>query len=340
MWQKLLVSESGEHVSLTAWIKSCAKELGFYSVGILPASFLFEKDPSLEKWNQKGCAGTMAYMQEFDRRLEHFKASFPTAKSVIVLTVSYHQPPPPRKMTSEPEGRIARYAWGKDYHKILKKKLKLLSQKIQEKGRREVVLRPFVDTGPLLERRLARLAGLGFIGKNTTLITPAGSYFFLAELVTDLELEYDKERVFEGCGQCRLCIDACPTEAIQEPFTIDARRCISYLTIEHRGAIDATLAPQMEEWLFGCDICMDVCPFNSRPVETPWSELKRGGVGEMVPLGDILVLETDEAFRDRFQGTPLLRPKREGLRRNAAIVLENLSKTDDRREGKKSTRSA
>ena len=318
------LSEPNSGPSLSAWIKSCAKEIGFYSVGIIPAFILFEKEPSLEEWNQKGYAGTMSYMEEFDLRLERFRSNFPTAKSVIVLTVSYYQPDSPQTPTAEPAGRVARYARGKDYHKVLAKKLKLLSEKIR-KHAGDGTFRYFVDTGPLLERKLARAAGLGFIGKNTTLITPAGSYFFLAELVTDLELEYDAGRVFEGCGQCTLCIDACPTEAIPEPYTVDARRCISYLTIEHRGAIDETLKAKIGDWLFGCDVCIDVCPFNGHPVETPWEELKHFGTGETVPLEPVLTL-SEEAFRERFRGTPLLRPKREGLKRNAAIVLKNLKR--------------
>ncbi|MBI4436293.1 MAG: tRNA epoxyqueuosine(34) reductase QueG [Candidatus Omnitrophica bacterium] len=321
--------------SLSAWIKASAKEVGFYSAGIVPASFLFEKDSSLAEWNQKDYAGTMAYMKAFDKRLERLRSSFPTAKSVIVLTASYYHPDELSRFTLQPTGRIARYARGKDYHKVLKKKLKILSQKIREKVGEEIMLRHFVDTGPLLERRLARLAGLGFIGKNTTLITPHGSYFFLAELVTDLELEYDKEGTFDGCGRCTLCIDACPTAAIREPFTLDARRCISYLTIEHKGQIEEGLARQMGDWVFGCDVCIDVCPFNANPIETPWEELKpSSGVGGELLLEPILSLQNDEELRVRFQGTPLLRPKREGLQRNASIVLENLEGEQHGREGK------
>jgi len=299
-------------------------------VGIVPASVLFEKDPSLDAWNEKGYSGTMRYMKAFEERLERFRTSFPTAKSVVVLTVSYYSPDDRTRFVMEPTGRVARYARGRDYHKVLEKKLKILSQKIREKAGEKIILRHFVDTGPMLERKLARFAGLGFIGKNTTLITPHGSYFFLAELVTDLELEVDQEEAFEGCGRCTLCIDACPTDAIHEPFTIDARRCISYLTIEHKGAIEEDLARKMGDWVFGCDICIDVCPFNSRPIETPWEELKpSAGVGSEIPLQSVLELESDEEFRTRFQGTPLTRPKREGLKRNASIVLENLEGKED-----------
>ncbi len=321
----------GIPASLSVQIKTWAKELGFYSTGIVPAAILFEEEPLLSAWNRKGYAGTMTYMQKFGERLERLRTSFPSAKSVIVLTASYYQPEEAHQPTGEPSGRVARYAWGKDYHKALKKKLKLLSKRIREEAG-EATLRYFVDTGPILERKLAKHAGLGFIGKNTTLITPAGSYFFLAELVTDLELEYDREEPFDGCGHCTLCIDACPTEAIREPFTVDARRCISYLTIEHRGEIEAELKPKIGEWLFGCDICIDVCPYNSRPLETLWEELKQDGVGASVPLEPILALEDEEAFRNRFGGTPLTRPKREGLMRNAAIVFENLKRKQDGRE--------
>jgi len=309
----------------TEWIKQCAKEIGFYSVGIVPASSLFEKDPHLEKWNSKGYAGTMSYMEVFHERQERFQSTFPDAKSVILLTVSYYQKDKPTPPSSERVGRIARYAWGKDYHKVLQKKLKHFAERIREKAG-EATFRYFVDTGPILERKLSRLAGLGFVGKNTTLITPRGSYFFLAELITDLELHYDEEKAFDGCGTCQLCIEACPTDALREPFVMDARRCISYLTIEHRGEIDPSLKPKIGDWLFGCDICTDVCPFNGNPVESPWEELREKGVGSLLPLQPILDLKETETFQKRFQGTPLMRPKREGLQRNASIVLENLTK--------------
>jgi len=312
--------------SLSEKIKEWAKEIGFYSIGILPASVLFEEEPHLTRWNQEGYAASMRYMQGFGGRLKRLRESFPDVKSVICLTVSYYtadeKPDPSLKQQT---GRIARYARGRDYHKVLKKKLKGLIHRIEASLPIPALFRPFVDTGPILERKLAVRAGLGFVGKNTTLISPTGSYLFLAEILTDLELTTDAPQgEFETCGSCTLCLEACPTDAIREPFVLDANRCISYLTIEHRGPIDPALKPQMENWAFGCDICIDICPFNARPVPTPWEELSpKQGAGSELNLEEVLSLD-EEGFRRKFQGTPLMRPKREGLQRNAEVVLENL----------------
>ncbi|MFH1857464.1 MAG: tRNA epoxyqueuosine(34) reductase QueG [Candidatus Omnitrophota bacterium] len=320
----LPAAPSGCLVSLASWIKACAKEMGFYSVGILPAKDLFEKDSSLEKWNRKGYSGTMSYLQKFDERQEHLKSRFPSAKSVIVLTVSYCRGGETPRRASGASGRVARYARCRDYHKVLEEKLQLLSQKIREHAG-SGTFQIFVDSAPILEKKLASRSGLGFIGKNTTLVTPAGSYFFLSELVTDLELAYDASAgIVDGCRDCRLCIDVCPTGAIVEPYTIDARRCIAYLTIEHQGDVAEELQPKMDQWLFGCDLCIDACPRNSAPVETPWEELKERLVAPSIPLEEIFSLKDDASFRKKFEGTPLLRVKRGTLIRNAEIILKNL----------------
>ena len=268
----------------------------------------------------------MRYMRDFDGRLEKLRESFPNAKSIICLAVSYYSPEERQVPSLKKMGRVARYAWGKDYHKVVKKKLKELMRRIQASLKTPATLRTFVDTGPILERKLAAKAGLGFIGKNTTLIGSAGSYLFLTELVTDLELTYDTpEGSFQECGSCTLCLSACPTGALREPFVLDANRCISYLTIEHRTEIDPSLRPKMGDWIFGCDLCIDICPFNARPVSTPWEELRPAqGVGPGVDLKEALLFENEEAFRRRFRGTALLRAKWAGLRRNAQIVSENL----------------
>ena len=308
-------------------IKEWAGEIGFYSAGIIPASVLFEEDPNLERWNREGHAGGMAYMKDFSGRLKRFRESFPDAASAICLTVSYYSPDERPNPSIRRSGWVARYARGRDYHKVLKRKLKLLIRRMQEAREGPAVFRPFVDTGPLLERKLAAKAGLGFIGKNTTLLGAAGSYLFLAEIVTNLTLDYDEPASPPpSCGSCTLCLEACPTGAIVEPFVIDARRCISYLTIEHRGPVEESLKKPVGNWVFGCDVCIDVCPFNARPIPTPWEELTpKAGVGSELDLQEVLSLG-DVAFQKRFQGTPLLRPKRDGLKRNAAIVLENLTR--------------
>jgi epoxyqueuosine reductase len=242
-------------------------------------------------------------------------------RSIVILAMNYR--------TAEPvaagagEGRVSRYAWGDaDYHDVIRERLNQLSDWLREFVPAARV-RGVVDTAPLLEREFAQLAGLGWVGKNTLLLNQrAGSWFFLAALLTDLELEYDAAHETDHCGSCRACLDACPTQAFPQPYVLDASRCISYLTIELRDAIPTELRDGMGDWLFGCDVCQDVCPWNSRaPLSREAAFAPRDDTNpvELVALFDL----DDAAFRERFRHTPLWRPKRRGMLRNAAIVLGN-----------------
>ena len=238
---------------------------------------------------------------------------------MLGLPYETEQPRPPRAG----EGRISRYAFGSgDYHDVIHDKLRQLIAALRELAP-TAAARGVVDTAPLLEREFAQLAGLGWVGKHTLLINkPAGSYFFLAALLTDQELVPDEPFAADHCGTCRACLDACPTAAFPQPYVLDATRCISYLTIELRGPIPAELRGGMGEWLFGCDVCQEVCPWNQRPEPAGEPAFQPAAGSNPVDLIGLLALD-DEGFRRRFRQTPLWRAKRRGILRNAAIVLGN-----------------
>ena len=268
-------------------------------------------------------------MEAFFERQARFLSDFPDLKSIVVLAVSYARHSNPNR-PHEPSGRIARYAAGRNYHKVLGKRLKRLESFIRAEASagNSVRIRRAVDTSPIQERALAEAAGLGFFGKNTCLIRPrGGSFFFLSALLTNLELQPDQPIRWD-CGGCTLCIEACPTDALRKPYHLDANRCISSLTIEAKGPIEAGLRPHLQDWLFGCDICQEVCPYNKRIATNQppiWTELDTSaGLGIHHPLAAVLSLRTQETFLQAFSGTSLTRPGREGLLRNAAIVAGNL----------------
>jgi epoxyqueuosine reductase len=221
------------------------------------------------------------------------------------------------------EGRVSRYAWGTaDYHDVIHERLESLAGFLRSCVP-AALARGVVDTAPLMEREFAQLAGLGWVGKHTLLINRTqGSWFFLAALLTDVELEYDSSHETDHCGTCRACLDACPTGAFPQPYVLDATRCISYLTIELRDSIPAELRPGLGDWLFGCDVCQEVCPWNSHAEPNGRVEFDPLGVNNPVELAKLFSMD-DTAFRARFRHTPLWRPKRRGLLRNAAIVLGN-----------------
>lgn len=305
--------------TLTDAIKSDAARLGFTLLGACPA---VEPDgfTRFEQWLAAGYAGTMHYLEARLAAYAHPRHVLAGARSLLVLAFPYR--------TVEPEapqpgrGRVSRYAWGLDYHDLLWAKLGELEQSVRRLAP-EARLRTVVDTAPLLEREFAELAGLGWIGKNTLLLNKQqGSWFFLAALLTDLELEYDARQATDHCGTCRACLDACPTGAFVDAYVLDARRCISYLTIEHQGPIPRELRSGVGDWLFGCDVCQDVCPWNHKaPVSQEPAFQPLGGLTAL-ELAEWFTLD-DAAFRQRFRRTPLWRPKRRGLLRNAAIVLGN-----------------
>lgn len=305
-----------------------ARSLGFERVGVTSSSPLLKEGEFLSRWLAEGRAGEMGYLERQSERRSRPADLLPGAKSVIALAMTYGH----GDGESTNEGRIARYAWGKDYHKVIGKRLDSFVRYLEALSP-DCKCRTFVDTGPLLERGLAQRAGLGFIGKNTMLITKGmGSWVFLASVVSTLELPADApdERT---CGECRLCIDACPTQAITAPFELDPRRCIAYLTIESERAIPEGLRPKMGGWIFGCDICQEACPHNTikalpSPQPSPLYE-GRGSKGEgWLTLSRILDIQSDEEFRQGFEGTPLMRSGREGLLRNACVAAANLGRKD------------
>lgn len=306
-------------------LKSRAIELGFNRMGVTPA----EPSPNLDaylRWIDAGMHGEMGYMARPDRqaRRRDLNVILPGVRSLVVVALDYGDVLPQDVLTDPSRGRIASYAWGKDYHEILTPRLQTLADWLQvEIGGS---FRAYVDTGAILERDHARLAGLGFVGKNTMLIHPRfGSKFFLGVLLTDVEFdEYDSPLPKASmCGSCTRCLAACPTNAFPRPFVLDARRCISYLTIEYKGWIDRDLRPLMGNWVFGCDVCQDVCPFQRFAPGATDKTLLPVNLDRAAPLLlDLLALD-DSGFRVRYGGTPLERAKRDKLVRNACVAAGN-----------------
>jgi epoxyqueuosine reductase len=297
-----------------------AAELGFSLSGVCPAV----PPPGLarfDEWLAAGYAGQMHYLGDRRDAYADPKRVLDGARSIVMLTMNYRTAEPIARDAGA--GRISRYAWGDaDYHDLVRQRLNQLADYFREQMPAARV-RGVVDTAPLLERELAQLAGLGWLGKNTLLINrQQGSWFFLAALLTDVELAYDAAHATDHCGTCRACLDACPTNAFPQPYVLDATRCISYLTIELREAVPAALREGIGDWLFGCDVCQDVCPWNSRAPRS--DETAFGPRAGSNPIDLIALFDLDEAaFRRRFRSTPLWRARRRGLLRNAAIVLGN-----------------
>lgn len=289
--------------------------LGFSFCGISKAEYLEDEAPRLEEWLKRGYHGKMAYMENyFEKRLDPTKL-VPGAKSVISLLYNYY---PEKDIAEESEFKIAKYAYGEDYHFVIKDKLKSFLSQIQETIG-EVHGRAFVDSAPVLERVWAKRSGLGWIGKNSLLLNRSmGSFFFLAELIIDLELEYDGP-VKDYCGTCTACMDACPTDAIPEPYVVDGSKCISYFTIELKDEIPSQVKGKFENWIFGCDICQDVCPWNrfsqphKEPRFNPDPQLATMKKEEWVEI-------TEEVFEKIFGTSAVKRTKLEGLKRNIRFI--------------------
>ncbi|MBI3810687.1 MAG: tRNA epoxyqueuosine(34) reductase QueG [Nitrospirae bacterium] len=309
--------------SLTRRIIDQAQVLGFDAVGITAADGLEQDDHALTQWLADGRHGGMGYMAREPRRRSRPQDVLPGAKSIIVLAMNYaqgdHPDPPPSVIT----GRVSRYAWGRDYHLIIEERLAQLGAFIHDAAGPGTDCRSYVDHGPVLEKAFARQAGIGFIGKNTLLITEAfGSWVFLSVILTTLELEPGPPQTSQ-CGSCRACLDACPTGALIAPYQLDASRCISYLTIENKGEIPDELKSRLNGWVFGCDICQEVCPYNAHPTPTAVKAFQPDqGAGPWLDLKRVTALDSDEKFRAAFKDTPLLRPKRTGLQRNATALME------------------
>ena len=303
-------------MTLSPWIKQRSTELGFDYCGIAPAGFLENEAPRLEQWLKAGMHGKMQYMENhFDKRLDPTKL-VDGAKSVIVFLKNYF---PEKEIPQTDNYIISKYAYGKDYHFVIKDKLKELISELEEKVG-SITARPFVDSAPVLERAWAAKAGLGWIGKNANFIHPkAGSFFFIAEIITDLELEYDQPKDNDFCGACRNCIDACPTQAIVGDRIIDSRKCISYLTIELKDQIPEEFKGQFKDRVFGCDICQDVCPW------TRFSKPHRESqFGPTLKLTKMLKKDweelSEETFRIIFKNSAVKRTKYSGLMRNVGFV--------------------
>lgn len=305
-----------------------AHELGFDLVGFTGVEPLEREGQRLREWLERGCHGDMLYMQKSAEKRSAPRGLLPGARGIVVVGMSYHDAAGEAcSHDANGRGRVARYARGRDYHKTMGKKLKALTRFITDRGGTQTQARYYVDTGPLLEKALGARAGLGFIGKNTMLIHPEyGSWILLGEIVTTLDFSDEKPPALPDCGACRLCIEACPTDALSEPFQLDARRCISYLTIENRSDIPAGLRPLLGDWIFGCDICQEVCPYN-RYAKPAGAGLEDKRHSEGLRLSELLKLKDSQAFLELSRGSPLRRAKREGLVRNACVAAGN---SDDR----------
>ena len=295
-------------------IKAEAERLGFLSCGISKAGFLEEEAPRLEKWLQANLHGQMGYMaNHFDKRLDPTKL-VEGAKSVISLLLNYF----PEEKQRADSYKISKYAYGKDYHFVIKNKLKQLINFIQEEIG-EVDGRAFVDSAPVLDKAWAAKSGLGWIGKNSNLITQkVGSFYFIAELIVDLDLEYDIPTT-DHCGTCTACIDACPTQAIIAPYVVDGTKCISYLTIELKEAIPSAFSEKMDNWMFGCDVCQDVCPWNrfSAPHDEPEFKAREELLNYSKQEWEEL---TQEVFQEIFRKSAVKRTKYKGLMRNITAL--------------------
>jgi epoxyqueuosine reductase len=304
--------------ALTAEVKDAGRRLGFDLVAVGPAGPP-DHAAAFERWLDAGHAGGMAYLERGrDKRVDPDRV-LAGARTMVACALNYFQ----GSSAAGPAG-VARYAWGDDYHAVLEPRLRALADTIARLAPGSTA-RAYVDTGPLLERDLAARAGLGWIGKNTMLLHPdLGSFFFIGTVLTTAELEPDTP-LPDRCGSCTRCLEACPTEAFVGPYVLDARRCIAYLTIEHRGPIPAALRPDVGTWAFGCDVCQDVCPWNRRAPITGEAAFE---ARRLPPLAEFLALD-EASYQSALRGSPLKRARRDGLARNAAVALGNRAVPDD-----------
>lgn len=304
-------------IANTKLIKDHAKRLGFLSCGISKSGFLEEEAPRLESWLKKNMHGKMSYMENhFDKRLDTTKL-VEGSKSVISLLLNYY---PDTIQKHEHTPKISKYAYGKDYHFVIKEKLKTLLEVMREEIG-EIEGRAFVDSAPVLDKAWAAKSGLGWVGKHSNLLTQkTGSFYFIAELIVDLELEYDTP-VTDHCGSCTACIDACPTQAIVAPYVVDGSKCISYFTIELKEQIPISYKGQFDNWMFGCDVCQDICPWNrfskahKEPLFNPHPDLLEMTKGDWEEL-------TEETFRKVFKNSAVKRTKFSGLTRNIDFLKD------------------
>lgn len=313
-------------MTLTEQLKAKAQELGFSFVGVVSA----EPSPYLAaymRWISAEMHGKMGYLARPDRliRREDLTIILPNVRSLVCVGLDYFSQQLPSAIANDPSrGRISNYAWGVDYHDVMTPRLKQLAAWLRDVSGNSVQSKVYVDTGAILERSHAESAGLGFAGKNTMLIHPhRGSYFFLGELLTTLPLDPDTPRQMPGCGSCTRCLTACPTDAFPTPYTLDARRCISYLTIELKDAIPVELRPLIGNWIYGCDICQDVCPWNRFAPQTQEETFRIANLDTAAPkLQELLALD-EPAFKQRFANSPILRIKWPRFMRNVCVAAGN-----------------
>jgi epoxyqueuosine reductase len=320
------VAETPSAADLARLARAHAYGLGFDLVGITTLGQM-ETAAAYDAWIAEGRAGTMQYLERGAEKRRDSRLPLPGTTHAIVVGMDYGG--------REPSGPVARYARGDDYHDVMEHRLRELHRRVERDAGRAVLGKPYVDTGPLLERDLARRAGLGWFGKNTMLVNPErGSFFFLGALVLDLELETDEPFEADRCGTCTRCLDACPTAAITGSRQLDARRCISYLTIELREEIPEELREAIGERLYGCDACQEVCPWNQRfagslPDESPFATREALAGKDARTLARELLAMSQEDFSAAFKGSPMKRAKLRGLKRNAAVVLGNVGTFED-----------
>jgi epoxyqueuosine reductase len=308
--------------TLAQKIKAQGAALGFDLVGISAVGEPPHRE-SFAEWLRRGYHGEMAYMARTAGQRMHPAEFLPWARSIVSVALNYNTPHPRLTAQDSIRGWIARYAWGDDYHDVMQAKLERMLRFVREQAGPDAQGRIFVDAGPILDREAGARAGIGWYGKNTNLLSmQIGSFFFLGELCLSLVLPPDRP-VRDRCGRCRLCLDACPTQAFVGPYVLDARRCISYLTIELKGAIPLELRPLVGTHIFGCDICQDVCPYNTKvkPTREAGFQPREGlHAPALIPLLEL----TEADFKTRFRGSPILRAKRRGFLRNVCVALGNL----------------
>ena len=305
--------------SLTSLIRARAQELGIQKIGIARAERLDIEGERLRQWVERGYSGSMSWMgRNVERRVDP-REVLTGANSVLVAAVNYYTD---IQHSDDPStGKISRYAWGDDYHDVVKKKLDLLLEYIKTVCP-DAEGRVYVDTGPIMEKVWAQRAGIGWEGKHTNVISiEYGSWIFLGEILLTLELEYDAPAL-DHCGTCTLCIDVCPTDAISEPYVVDSNRCISYLTIEHRGEIAVSLGENFDRWVYGCDICQDVCPWNEKFASPSSTDAFLPRERNIAPPLAGLIGMTQEEFSRSFSKSPIKRTKLSGLQRNARVVAK------------------
>ncbi len=309
-------------LTITQKIRNFALSIGFDACGFAKAKELTAEASRLEHWLKENRQGTMDWMgKNFDKRINP-SVLVPGAKTVISLLSSYHHPLHKKQIGTINKPQVAKYAQGRDYHKVLKKKLnELFNYTTEIVGKVEG--RVFVDSAPILDKAWAVQAGLGWVGKNSNILNKnLGSWFFIAEMIIDIELKFDTPTT-DHCGSCTRCIEACPTDAIYEPYKVDASKCISYLTIEHKGDIEERYHTNMQNWVFGCDICQDVCPWNSKAKLAQFLDFYPRN--KVLEAADNHFKSMDEkSFNDLFAGSPVRRTKWEGFKRNLSIVNTNI----------------